>query len=192
MKGTAPRSADPGQDRALAAALLASDKDRAENLMIVDLVRNDLARLSVPGGVTVPELFRVEHFPTLHQLTSTVQARLRPGVDLLQIMAALFPGGSVTGAPKFRAMAQIAALEDSPRGPYCGTLGVLAPGGVAQFNLAIRTAWHDPAAGRLTCGLGAGITWPSDPEAEYRETLLKGRFLGLEPPATGAGAGDGD
>ncbi len=145
MKGTRARSRDAAQDAALAADLRASTKDRAENLMIVDLLRNDLARVCRPGTVRVPRLFDVEGYPTVWQLTSTVAGEGRSGLGVVEIFAALFPCGSITGAPKARTMELIAELEDRPRGVYCGAVGVVFPGGAAAFNVAIRTLVVDRA-----------------------------------------------
>ncbi|MFN7835888.1 MAG: chorismate-binding protein [Burkholderiaceae bacterium] len=174
MKGTAtPTTA---LDRG-AAGLQASAKDRAENVMIVDLLRNDLARIAEPGSVEVPSLFDVQCLPTLLQMTSTVRARTRPGTDLAAIFAALFPCGSVTGAPKVAALGDIARLEAQPRGLYCGAVGLIRPGGHATFNVAIRTpVWHKPT-GTLTYGVGSGVTWYSDAMAERREWAQKAHFL---------------
>jgi para-aminobenzoate synthetase/4-amino-4-deoxychorismate lyase len=173
MKGTAPADA-PGR--------LAEPKERAENLMIVDLLRNDLGRVCVPGTVGVPALFELVRLPTLWQLVSTVSGRLRPGLGLVEVLAALFPCGSVTGAPRIRAMAVIAELEATARGWYCGTLMVLRPGGEAIASVAIRTVeqrgdwWH--------CGVGSGVVADSVPAAELAEWRAKARFLG--GPATEA------
>src|SRR5581483_11528376 len=151
MKGTAPRGRWPAEDRRAAQALLASDKDRAENAMIVDLLRNDLGRVARPGTVEVTRLFEVERYETVWQLTSTIAARLSRGLSLLDVFRALFPSGSVTGAPKLAAMRIIADLEDSPRGVYTGAVGFVAPaptGGVrAAFNVAIRTLILETATG---------------------------------------------
>lgn len=160
-------------------ALLASAKDRAENLMIVDLLRNDLGRVCEPGTVTVERLFELHRLPTLWQLTSTITGRPRPGAGLAEVMAALFPCGSVTGAPKLAAMAVIADLEDGPRGWYCGAFGVIRPGGTATFNVGIRTVTVGDR--RLTCGIGSGIVADSDPAAEVAEWRAKARFLGGVP-----------
>lgn len=178
MKGTRPRGATAAADDALRADLVASAKERAENLMIVDLLRNDLAAVCEPGSVVVPELFATESHPTLHQMTSTVQGTLRPAVGLAEVFAALFPSGSITGAPKRRAMERIAALEDAPRGAYCGAIGAMGPGPDgpwASFSVAIRTATLH--GGRGTLGVGSGVVWSADAAAEYRECLLKARFL---------------
>lgn len=146
MKGTAPRHADAAADAAAAAALLASEKERAENLMIVDLLRNDLARVAATGTVRVPRLFELDALPTAWQMSSTVQCATRPGTGLAEVFRALFPCGSVTGAPKVAAMAAIAALEDAPRGAYCGAIGLIRPGGHATFNVGIRTVTLDRRA----------------------------------------------
>lgn len=177
MKGTAarlPRSdTDPGQRETLAA----SPKERAENLMIVDLVRNDLGAIAETGTVQVPDLFQVETYPTVHQMTSTVTATIRPETGLTDIFRALFPCGSVTGAPKRRTMEIIREQEDSPRGVYCGAIGYISPGREAVFSVAIRTAVIETASGQGEMGVGSGITWDSDPESELRECLAKGAFM---------------
>jgi para-aminobenzoate synthetase/4-amino-4-deoxychorismate lyase len=177
MKGTARRGQLPREDAELARWLRDSEKNRAENLMIVDLLRNDLSRLSVPGGVTVPHLFSIENYPTVLQMTSTITARTRPDITLEDVFSALFPCGSITGAPKLKAMEVIAELEASPRGVYCGAIGHIAPGGAACFNVAIRTVALDVANGHMTCGLGGGITWDSVASDEYAEVQTKSRFL---------------
>ena len=177
MKGTAAPGATAEETRARAVALEGSEKNRAENLMIVDLLRNDLSRVAVPHSVTVPELFHVEAYPTVLQMTSTVTALARPGVGLADVFAALFPCGSVTGAPKIKAMEMIARLEDAPRDIYCGAIGMIAPGGDAIFNVAIRTVLVDTETGEATCGVGGGIVADSSPGAEHDELLLKARFL---------------
>jgi para-aminobenzoate synthetase/4-amino-4-deoxychorismate lyase len=145
--------------------------------MIVDLLRNDLSRLSMPGGVDVPHLFSIENYPTVLQMTSTITARTRPDVTLEEVFAALFPCGSITGAPKLKAMDIITELETSPRGVYCGAIGHVAPGGAARFNVAIRTVTLDAASGEMECGLGGGITWDSVAADEYAEVQTKSRFL---------------
>jgi para-aminobenzoate synthetase/4-amino-4-deoxychorismate lyase len=177
MKGTARRRADPQADRAAAAALVADAKQRAENLMIVDLMRNDLARVAAPGSVRVPALFAVEHYPSVHQLTSTVTARLAEGRDALDVLAALFPCGSITGAPKLRAMEVIAEVEPDLRGLYTGAIGWFHPNGAAQFNVAIRTLHVAPGARYATLGLGGGIVADSRADAEWDEALAKGAFV---------------
>jgi para-aminobenzoate synthetase / 4-amino-4-deoxychorismate lyase len=174
MKGTAPRDADPE-------AVLGSDKNRAENVMIVDLIRNDLGRLVPPGGVRVDSLFDIEAYPSLWQMTSTVSAT-PVSADLPEILRALFPCGSITGAPKIRAMEIISALETIPRSLYCGALGWIAPDGDFRFSVPIRTLEAD-RDGHFRCGLGSGIVADSDPAQEWDECLLKGRFLtGLQAP----------
>jgi para-aminobenzoate synthetase / 4-amino-4-deoxychorismate lyase len=177
MKGTAARSDDPGADRAGAVHLRDSPKERAENLMIVDLIRNDLSKLARLGSVAVPQLFTVEAWPTVWQMTSTVTSRTRPGVRLADVFAALFPCGSVTGAPKVAAMAKIASLEEAPRGEYCGAIGIVKPGGAAQFSVGIRTVVVDRERGTAECGVGSGIVWDSKAPAEYAEWQSKRAFL---------------
>ena len=176
MKGTAARGATPPDDDRRAAALAADPKNRAENLMIVDLLRNDVSRVSEPGSVRVPALFEAERYETVTQLTSTVQATLRADAGLADVLRALFPCGSVTGAPKLRAMQVIRALEDGPRGVYCGAVGYAAPDGTAAFSVPIRTAVVDGSgAGRYD--VGSGVVWDSRADAEYAECLLKARVL---------------
>ncbi len=175
MKGTAARSLIPAQDDALAAALRASIKDRAENVMIVDLLRNDLSRLAELGSVKVPHLFEIETYPTLHQMTSTVTATLRPNLSLRDIFAGLFPCGSVTGAPKIRAMEIIRDLEVEARGCYCGSIGHISPGGDMKFNVAIRTATL--LDGNLTFNAGSGVVYDSDAKSEWEECHLKASFI---------------
>ena len=170
MKGTAPPDADPE-------AFRADPKQRAENLMIVDLLRNDLSRVARTGSVKVPALFEVEHYPTLLQLTSTVTAELEDGRDAIDLLHAIYPCGSITGAPKIRAMEIIHALEASPRGPYCGAIGRLAPGGSAAFNVAIRTLTLRDGAAVAQLGLGSGIVADSEADAEWDECLVKGKFV---------------
>jgi para-aminobenzoate synthetase/4-amino-4-deoxychorismate lyase len=176
MKGTAARGADPAADRAAAEALAADPKQRAENLMIVDLLRNDLSRISRPGAVRTPALFTVETYPGFHTLTSTVTGALRSEAGLLQRVSALFPCGSIVGAPKVRAAEVIRDLEAEPRGVYTGALGSVEPGGDMAFNVAIRTAFVRPD-GTGVYGVGGGIVADSDPDAEYDEALLKARVL---------------
>jgi para-aminobenzoate synthetase / 4-amino-4-deoxychorismate lyase len=175
MKGTAARDADPQVDARRAEHLRTSEKERAENLMIVDLLRNDLSRVAQLGTVRVPRLFELHALPTVWQMTSTVTAVSRTGLSLVDAFAALFPCGSVTGAPKIRAMQIIRELEGAPRGWYCGALGLIQPGGVATFNVPIRTVeFHGEA---LTCGIGSAITLDSEPAAEIAEWRAKSRFL---------------
>lgn len=175
MKGTAPRSEQPDDDAALAQALRASPKERAENVMIVDLIRNDLSRVALPHTVKVPRLFHTEPLPSVWQMTSDVTAMTRPEVRLVDVFEALFPCGSVTGAPKVRSMSMIRQLEPHPRGVYCGAIGIVRPGGEATFNVAIRTvvARQD----ELLFGVGSGITSDSTVEGEWREWRHKRAFL---------------
>lgn len=175
MKGTAPRDPDPARDAALAAELFASDKARAENLMIVDLLRNDIARIARVGSVRVPELYKVEPFATVHQMSSTVTGRLVEGATLPALMAALFPCGSVTGAPKIRAMQIIRAVETGPRGVYCGALGWMSPDGDAAWNVAIRTLSLF-AGGRVRLNVGGGVVQDSTADGEWEEALWKARY----------------
>lgn len=175
MKGTLRRGRYLAEDRALAARLRRDPKNRAENLMIVDLLRNDLGRVCRTGSVRVPRLFTVEPYPTLFQLTSTVEGKLAAGQGMAAVLRALFPSGSVTGAPKISAMRIIRELEDAPRGIYTGSLGFFAPDGRAVFNVAIRTLEIRAARGLM--GVGGGLVADSTPAAEYAECRLKGRFL---------------
>ncbi len=177
MKGTARRGLWTEEDDAIAAWLAASEKNRAENVMIVDLMRNDLGRVARVGSVRVRDLCRVERYPTVFQMTSTVEARTRPGVTLEEIFAAGFPSGSVTGAPKVSTMRLIATLEDSPRGVYCGGVGLLTPDGEAVFNVAIRTVVIDSETGAAEYGVGGGLTWDSACGDEYDEALAKAAVL---------------
>ncbi|HLM58252.1 MAG TPA: aminodeoxychorismate synthase component I [Pyrinomonadaceae bacterium] len=177
MKGTAGRGRWLEEDEGAAARLASSEKDRAENVMIVDLLRNDLGRVSEFGSVHAGPLFEVERYPTVLQMTSTVEATLKEGTTLEDIFAALFPCGSVTGAPKVSTTRIIAGLEDSPRGVYCGAVGVVAPGGDALFNVAIRTAVVDGASGVVEYGTGGGVTWDSNAADEYAEALNKALLL---------------
>ncbi|HEU4699072.1 MAG TPA: aminodeoxychorismate synthase component I [Gemmatimonadales bacterium] len=173
IKGTRPRGGDPAGDAALAAELAASAKDRAENVMIVDLLRNDLSRVCVPGSVAVPSLLALEAHPTVHHLVSTVTGRLDAGATAFELLRAAFPGGSITGAPKVRAMEIIAELEPTPRGVYCGAIGYVSTTGALDTSIAIRTA--TVTDGRLHVHAGGGIVYDSSPEAEYAETLAKVR-----------------
>ena len=185
MKGTIRRGATPREDDGLRRALVADPKNRAENLMIVDLLRNDLSVVCTPGSVAVPALFETEAHPTLTQMTSTVEGRLVEGADLAAIFGALFPSGSITGAPKRRAIARIAEIEDAPRGAYCGAIGYASPTGEMAFSVAIRTVTATgPGDGRrLVAGVGSGVTYDSVADDEYRECLLKAAFLGTLAPA---------
>ncbi len=186
MKGTAPRGRWPAEDEA-AAALSASTKDRAENAMIVDLLRNDLGRVAIPGTVRADALFELERYETVWQLTSTVTARVPEDTSLASLFRALFPSGSVTGAPKVASMAIIAELEDSPRGVYTGAVGFLAPPGSGEpravFSVAIRTLVVDEETGMAEYGVGGGITFDSAAGAEYDEALAKARVLVERRPA---------
>jgi para-aminobenzoate synthetase component I len=175
IKGTRPRGVGPEHDAALGLALAVSAKDQAENLMIVDLVRNDLSRVCAPGTVKVAELFGLEHYATVHHLVSTVVGDLAPDRDALDLLRASFPGGSITGAPKVRAMEIITELEPSERGVYCGSIGYWSVSGALDSSIAIRTAVA--VAGRLYFSAGGGIVADSDPELEYRETLDKARGM---------------
>ncbi|HEX8352942.1 MAG TPA: aminodeoxychorismate synthase component I [Pyrinomonadaceae bacterium] len=177
MKGTAARGRWREEDARIAARLAASEKNRAENLMIVDLLRNDLGRVAETGTVCVEKLFEVERYPTVFQMTSTVAAVLREGATVEDVFAALFPCGSVTGAPKVSTSRIIASLEDAPRGVYCGAVGFVAPGGDAAFNVAIRTVVLDSETGEAVYGVGGGVTWDSTPGGEYAEALDKARVL---------------
>ncbi|MBS0253839.1 MAG: aminodeoxychorismate synthase component I [Proteobacteria bacterium] len=186
MKGTRPRGATPDEDAALAADLAASTKDRAENLMILDLMRNDASRLAVPGSVRVEAPFAIESYPAVHQMVSTVQARLAPGLTLAALLRALFPCGSVTGTPKIRAMELLGGAERDPRGTYCGAIGRIDPPGSADgtgdaaFNVAIRTLRLAPdgtGGGRAVLGVGSAIVADSGALPEWRECMVKGGFV---------------
>ncbi|HET7296146.1 MAG TPA: aminodeoxychorismate synthase component I, partial [Gemmatimonadales bacterium] len=175
IKGTRPRGVSPEHDAALALALAESDKDRAENVMIVDLLRNDLSRACRAGSVRVPELFSIEHYATVHHLVSTVVGELAPGHGPLDLLRAAFPGGSITGAPKVRAMQIIAELEPTQRAVYCGAIGYLSRTGALDASIVIRTYL---VLGRdVYVQVGGGIVADSDPDLEYRETLDKARGL---------------
>jgi para-aminobenzoate synthetase/4-amino-4-deoxychorismate lyase len=176
MKGTAPRAGTLDADSEVRAVLAKDVKNRAENLMIVDLMRNDLGRIADLGSVSVTDLFTVETFKTLHQMTSGVRAELKPGVGIVDILKAIFPPGSITGAPKIRAMELIRELETEPRGVYCGAIGRFSPDGTVLLNVAIRTTVIDrKGAGEM--GIGSGIVADSDGVKEYAECLLKMKFL---------------
>lgn len=176
MKGTRPRGRNEAEDAALRADLAASVKDRAENLMILDLMRNDLSRLAVPGSVRVEAPFAVESYPTVHQMVSTVHARLPQDHGAVDLLRALFPCGSITGAPKIRAMELIAQVESAPREAYCGSIGYLEPSGDAAFNVAIRTLRLD-CSGRAVLGVGSAVVADSQALPEWRECLVKGGFV---------------
>ena len=200
MKGTAPRGATPEQDAQQAEHLRTAPKERAENVMIVDLLRNDMSRIALPHSVQVPALFATQALPTVWQMTSDVTARTRPGTTLTDVFAALFPCGSVTGAPKVRAMQMIRALEPAPRGVYCGAVGLVRPGGAAgpdglhpvaaTFNVPIRTvllrgvgtgagegAGASAVVADATCGIGSGITSGAEAGAEWAEWQYKRAFV---------------
>jgi para-aminobenzoate synthetase/4-amino-4-deoxychorismate lyase len=176
MKGTAPRAGTPEGEAEVRSALSKDVKNRAENLMIVDLMRNDLGRIADLGSVSVTDLFTVETFKTLHQMTSGVEAHLKDNVGIVDILKAIFPPGSITGAPKIRAMELIRELETESRGVYCGAIGRLSPDGSAQFNVAIRTAIID-RTGSGEMGIGSGVVADSLGPKEYAECLLKMKFL---------------
>jgi para-aminobenzoate synthetase component 1 len=173
VKGTRPRGRTRDEDRALAADLLASAKDRAENTMIVDVLRSDLGRVCQPGSVRVPRLWRLERTPSVQHLVSTVTGRLAPGRDAFDLLAAAFPGGSITGAPKIRAMELLESIEPVRRGPYCGAALWVDAGGAMGSSILIRTFVADGR--RLTLQVGGGITWRSDPADEWAETWTKAR-----------------
>ena len=175
IKGTRPRGVGPEHDAALGQALVESPKDRAENLMIVDLMRNDLSRVCAPGSVRVAELFALEQYATVHHLVSTIVGQLAPGADALDLLKAAFPGGSITGAPKLRAMEIIAEIERLRRGVYCGSVGYWSVTGELDTSVAIRTAVA--CGGRVYFSAGGGIVADSDPAEEYQETLDKARGL---------------
>lgn len=174
MKGTQPRSADPVEDQCNRDFLATDEKNRAENLMIVDLLRNDISRVAEAGSVKVPELFKVESYATVHQMVSKVVAELRPDVTLSEIFTALFPCGSITGAPKLRSMQILRDLEPWPRDIYCGAIGWAAPDGRSEFNVAIRTVMLEGDTARLN--VGGGVVWDSTATSEYEEALWKSRF----------------
>ena len=181
MKGTAPRGLWFEQDVENARRLRESDKERSENVMIVDMVRNDLGRVARPGSVQVTNLFDVERYPTVLQLTSTVSAET--DASLVDVMRALFPAASITGAPKARTMEIIAGVESSPRRIYTGTIGFIEPGGRSQFNVAIRTVLVHRATGEAEYGVGGGIVADSQRAGEWNESLIKARALAARPPS---------
>lgn len=181
MKGTQPRSDDPAEDAARRDFLTRDEKNLAENLMIVDLLRNDISRVCVAGSVHVPELFTVESYATVHQMVSLIEGQLRDGMGLTDILRALHPCGSVTGAPKIRAMEVIRELEPWPRDIYCGTIGWAAPDGRSEFSVAIRTLIRDKT-GHAVLNVGGGVVWDSTAASEYEEALWKARFLSRFQP----------
>ncbi|MBU2340152.1 MAG: aminodeoxychorismate synthase component I [Alphaproteobacteria bacterium] len=189
MKGTRPRGASEAEDRALAEELARSVKDKAENLMIVDLLRNDLSRVAEPGSVSVDAPFAIESYPTVHQMVSTVRARLAEGHGAQDLLRALFPCGSITGAPKIRAMELIDTVERDARGPYCGAIGRIDADGDAAFNVAIRTlrlTEIENARGKAVLGVGGAIVADSDPRVEWREAQLKAGFARASAPELAA------
>ncbi|MBP8230980.1 MAG: aminodeoxychorismate synthase component I [Rhizorhabdus sp.] len=177
MKGTATRGASAEKDRLAVAALSDDPKQQAENLMIVDLLRNDIARICLPGSVSVPRLFDVETYPTIHQMTSTVTGTLREGIGAEALLRALFPCGSITGAPKIRATEAILAVEPESRGIYTGSIGWFAPDGSAEFNVAIRTLDWPTGAPFARYGIGSGVVADSSEASEWRECLAKAEVL---------------
>lgn len=189
MKGTRPRGPTPDADKALAKELAGSVKDKAENLMIVDLMRNDLSRVADAGSVQVDAPFAIESYPTVHQMVSTVRARLSEGKTASDLIRAIFPCGSITGAPKIRAMELISGAERDARGPYCGAIGRIGPDGDAAFNVAIRTLRLTPVEnerGTAVLGVGSAIVADSQPMDEWRESILKGGFARQSSPAHSA------
>ncbi|OPG16989.1 aminodeoxychorismate synthase component I [Ferroacidibacillus organovorans] len=183
MKGTVRRGRWLQEDEQLAAWLHASEKNRVENVMIVDLLRNDLSKIPGACEVSVPSLFALERYPTVHQMTSTVSAKIGEHATFVDVLAALFPCGSITGAPKISTMRLIAELESQPREIYCGAIGLIEPGGDATFNVAIRTLLLDRETGEALYGVGGGITWNSEPRDEYAEALTKAALLDVHSGA---------
>ena len=175
MKGTSPRHADPIVDEVNRKALETSEKDRRENVMIVDLVRNDLSHFAIPGSVHVPELYTIETYPKVHQMHSTVTAQIRPNVHPIHVLLKAFPMGSMTGAPKISALQILDRLEHSRRGMYSGTIGFFTPEGNGDFSVVIRSLVYNASTGYLSCHAGGGVTDLSDPQAEYEESLVKAR-----------------
>ena len=188
MKGTAPRGRTLEEDARQARWLQTSTKNQAENLMIVDMVRNDLGRIAIPDTVEVSELWHLEKYPSLFQLTSTVEAA--PRLPSRDIFAALFPCASVTGAPKVRSMEIIRELEQGPRGAYTGAIGLIGPGRRARFNVAIRTVDVDTVAGRASYGTGSGVVWDSVAREEWRRVLDQGPGLAIPSPRVRASGDD--
>lgn len=183
MKGTAPRGATPPEDQALKDFLRNDEKNQAENRMIVDLLRNDISLISEVGTLDVPDLFRIESYPTVHQMVSTVRAKLLSDLTIRNIFTALFPCGSITGAPKIRAMEILRELEATPRDAYCGAIGWIAPNGTMRFSVAIRTISLF-ADGEAVYNVGGGVVFDSTAEEEYEECLLKARFATGSRPAS--------
>ncbi|WP_077624894.1 aminodeoxychorismate synthase component I [Sediminibacillus massiliensis] len=183
MKGTAARGRTTAEDNVQKEYLRHSIKEQSENLMIVDLLRNDIGRIAKPGTVTVPKLFELETYPTVHQMTSTVEAELEDSISVFDWFRALFPCGSITGAPKRSTMDYISELEDSPREVYCGAIGYITPEREAVFNVPIRTVVIDTEERVATYGVGGGVTWDSTAEGEYQELLTKARLLTERRPA---------
>jgi para-aminobenzoate synthetase/4-amino-4-deoxychorismate lyase len=181
MKGTVARGTSVQDDAARAAWLRESEKNRAENVMIVDLARNDIGRVAEVGSVRATSLFEIERYPSVFQMVSTIEGRLRPQATLTDVFRALFPAGSITGAPKTSSMRLIAAIEHDPRGVYCGAMGFASPDGHAVFNVAIRTATIDALTGQAVFGTGGGITWDSRADDEYAEALAKTACLAPTP-----------
>jgi para-aminobenzoate synthetase component I len=184
MKGTAPRGGTAEEDARLKDFLRNDEKNQAENRMIVDLLRNDISLISEVGTLEVPELFRIETYPTVHQMVSRVRAKLLPGLAIADIFAALFPCGSITGAPKIRAMEILRDLEGVPRDVYCGAIGWIAPGGRMRFSVAIRTISLF-SGGEALYNVGGGVVFDSTAQAEYAECLLKAKFATGTEPASG-------
>lgn len=182
MKGTIKRGKSFSEDQENARWLYHSEKNRAENVMIVDLLRNDLGMVAVPGTVQVPELFNIEQYPTVHQMTSTITAKIDPSKKIVDIFRALFPCGSITGAPKISTMEIIADLESEPRDVYCGAIGYITPEQEAIFNVPIRTVVIDQKSSAATYGVGGGVTWDSTTAGEYEEILAKASLLKAENP----------
>ena len=198
MKGTRPRGSDAAEDASLVAELASSAKDRAENLMIVDLMRNDLSRVALAGSVKVENAFAIETYPTVHQMVTTVRAQLQPGCGAIELVRAIFPCGSITGAPKIRAMELINRLERDARGPYCGAIGRIDASGDAAFNVAIRTLRLTPdrngggenGRGKAVLGVGSAIVADSEGLPEWRESLIKGGFVRRSSSDLGAAGFD--
>lgn len=182
MKGTVKRGTTLKMDQLSADWLAASEKNQAENYMIVDLLRNDLGMVAEPGSVKVPQLKAIEKYPTVWQMTSTITADTNPGTTIIDIFKALFPCGSITGAPKIKTMEIISDIENSPREVYCGAIGFITPESEAVFNVPIRTVVIDKETGKAEYGVGGGITWDSELSEEYDEAFLKAKLLTVERP----------